>query len=140
MLFRSNADGAGGGAMLELGCGLGIPAMIYHLLGGNNTVLTNQADILSQLEKNVMDNFPKTAITSANLKDESNLKKQSTIQAMPLSWSRTDINNLLQQPGRSSNGFDIVINCGRVYEPLYCLVWKKVSSSCANDIVLLHKL
>jgi len=113
-----NADGTGGGAMLELGCGLGVPAMIYHLLGGG-TVLTDQAEILSQLEKNVMDNFPKTAITSANAKDGSDLKKKSTIQAMPLSWSRTDINDLLQQLGRSSDGFDIVINCDCVYEPLY---------------------
>ena len=80
-----NADGTGGGAMLELGCELGVPTIIYHLLGGN-TVLTNQADILFQLEKNAMDNFSKTAITSEILKDESNLKKQSTTQAMPLSW------------------------------------------------------
>mmetsp|Transcript_7798 Transcript_7798/g.14124 ORF Transcript_7798/g.14124 Transcript_7798/m.14124 type:complete len:312 (-) Transcript_7798:31-966(-) len=113
--------------MLELGCGLGVPAMIYHMLGGG-VVLTDQIDILSQLEKNVDSNFPQTAITSISRNKkrssgESEIDKQPTIHAMPLSWSRTDINGLLQEVGRSKIGFDIVINCDCVYEPLYGKSW-----------------
>lgn len=99
-------------SLLELGCGLGVPGMIYHLLGGD-VVLTDQADILSQLEKNVVDNFP----------SDDDDKQQNKIQAMPLSWSRADISALLKQLGRSDTGFDVVLNCDCVYEPLYGLSW-----------------
>lgn len=104
--------------MLELGCGLGVPGMIYHLLGGN-VVLTDQADILSQLENNVQKNFPNSTITSTSTKEaSSSLVKNHTIQALPLSWSRADVNDLLDQ-SCSISGFDLVINCDCVYEPLY---------------------
>eukprot|EP00571_Detonula_confervacea_P011882 CAMPEP_0172302460 /NCGR_PEP_ID=MMETSP1058-20130122/4158_1 /TAXON_ID=83371 /ORGANISM="Detonula confervacea, Strain CCMP 353" /LENGTH=273 /DNA_ID=CAMNT_0013012943 /DNA_START=54 /DNA_END=872 /DNA_ORIENTATION=+ len=97
-------------SLLELGCGLGVPGMIYHLIGGN-VVLTDQAEILSQLEKNVVDNFPSTD------------NKEHAIRAMPLSWSRSDVSGLLKQLGRSSIGFDVVLNCDCVYEPLYGDSW-----------------
>lgn len=97
--------------MLELGCGLGVPGMIFHMLGGN-VVLTDQADILSQLEKNV-----------ATFLEDSTNNKHNTIQAKPLSWSREDIHQLLEQLGRSSDGFDIVLDCDCVYEPLYGKSW-----------------
>lgn len=106
--------------MLELGCGLGVPGMIFHLLGGD-VVLSDQIDILSQLETNIISNFPHTATTSSP--GESTTNNLHTIQAMPLSWSRTDIKCLLQQLGRSKIGFDIVINCDCVYEPLYGKSW-----------------
>jgi len=51
--------------MLELGCGLRVPGIIFHFLGGD-IVLTDQADILSQLETNVVSNFPHTTITSTS--------------------------------------------------------------------------
>jgi len=101
-------------SLLELGCGLGVPGMIFHLLGCN-VVLTDQIEILSQLEKNVLDNFP----NAAEEKDET---KQS-ITAKPLSWSRTDVNSLLDDLGKSDTGFDIVVNCDCVYEPLYGKSW-----------------
>lgn len=106
--------------MLELGCGLGVPGMIYHLLGGD-VVLSDQVDILSQLETNIISNFPRTAKTSSP--EESGTNNLHTIQAMPLSWSRTDINCLLRDLGRSKIGFDIVLNCDCVYEPLYGKSW-----------------
>ena len=117
-------------SMLELGCGLGVPGMIYHLLGGN-VVLTDQIDIISQLEKNVKQNFPRTAVTSkcsiettsAEESADADNEQQHTIQAMPLSWSRDGICYLLQQLGRSTTGFDIVINCDCVFEPLYGKSW-----------------
>lgn len=104
--------------MLELGCGLGVPGMIFHMLGGN-VVLTDQIDILSQLENNVEKNFSETLITSNTRDGEVDRKHTHTIQAMPLSWSRKDVNSLLEQLGCSSTGFEIVINCDCVYEPLY---------------------
>ena len=101
-------------SLLELGCGLGVPGMIFHLLGCN-VVLTDQIEILSQLEKNVLDNFP-------NAEEEKDEAKQSII-AKPLSWSRTDVNSLLDDLGKSDTGFDIVVNCDCVYEPLYGKSW-----------------
>ena len=90
--------------------------MIFHLLGCN-VVLTDQAEILSQLQKNVVDNFPST--TEESTSDDGKKKQQPTIQAMPLSWSRTDVHDLLEQLEKSTVGFDIVVNCDCVYEPLY---------------------
>ena len=104
-------------SLLELGCGLGVPGMIFHLLGCN-VVLTDQIEILSQLEKNVLDNFPNA---EEEKKDET--KQSTTIKAKPLSWSRTDVNSLLDDLGKSATGFDIVVNCDCVYEPLYGKSW-----------------
>jgi len=104
-------------SLLELGCGLGVPGMIFHLLGCN-VVLTDQIEILSQLEKNVLDNFPNA---TEEKKDE--IKQSTTIMAKPLSWSRTDVNSLLDDLGKSDSGFDIVVNCDCVYEPLYGKSW-----------------
>eukprot|EP00581_Thalassiosira_minuscula_P000187 CAMPEP_0183736282 /NCGR_PEP_ID=MMETSP0737-20130205/48962_1 /TAXON_ID=385413 /ORGANISM="Thalassiosira miniscula, Strain CCMP1093" /LENGTH=289 /DNA_ID=CAMNT_0025970237 /DNA_START=171 /DNA_END=1037 /DNA_ORIENTATION=- len=114
-------------AMLELGCGLGVPGIIFHMLGGD-VVLTDQADILTQIETNIASNFSNTAIASSQNKDAASVESERnnqnhTIQAMPLSWSRTDINGLLKQLGRSDIGFDLVINCDCVYEPLYGKSW-----------------
>jgi len=129
----SDGDNKKNITMLELGCGLGVPGMIYHMLGGS-VVLTDQANILSQLEKNVVANFPETALSSDGLGPEnrwpvatnpdSDAKKNQIIRAMPLSWSRDDTSNLLRTLGLSETGFDIVINCDCVYEPLYGKSWR----------------
>lgn len=102
-------------SLLELGCGLGVPGMIFHLLGCN-VVLTDQIEILSQLEKNVLDNFP-------NATEEKKDEIKQSIIAKALSWSRTDVNSLLDDLGKSDTGFDIVVNCDCVYEPLYGKSW-----------------
>jgi len=101
--------------MLELGCGLGVPGMIYHMLG-SNVILTDQEDILTQLEKNVLDNFPYTSTARVD-------GSQHYIRAMPLSWSREGANSLLEQLHLSTDGFDIVLNCDCVFEPLYGKSW-----------------
>ena len=89
--------------------------MILHLLGCH-VVLTDQPDILSQLEKNVAFNF-------GHVDDNNDGRKKSRIQAMPLSWSRDNTNQLLIELGRETTGFDIVINCDCVFEPLYGQSW-----------------
>ena len=101
--------------MLELGCGLGVPGMIYHMLG-SNVILTDQEDILTQLEKNVLDNFPSTSTARVD-------GSQHYIRAMPLSWSREGVHSLLEQLHLSTDGFDIVLNCDCVFEPLYGKSW-----------------
>lgn len=108
-------------SILELGCGLGVPGMIFHLLGCN-VVLTDQIDILSQLQKNVDRNFstpPFSSMSSCEKEGEQNTTSKTSIQAFPLSWSREDVRSLLERVGRSDIGFDIVLNCDCVYEPLY---------------------
>jgi hypothetical protein len=106
-------------SVLELGCGLGVPGMILHLLGCH-VVLTDQLDILSQLEKNVAFNFGHVDDDNKNNNDG---RQKSRIQAMPLSWSRDNTNQLLIDLGREITGFDIVVNCDCVYEPLYGQSW-----------------
>jgi predicted nicotinamide N-methyase len=101
-------------SVLELGCGLGVPGMILHLLGCH-VVLTDQPDILSQLEKNVAFNFGHV--------DDNDGRQRSRIQAMPLSWSRDNTNQLLVELGRETTGFDVVVNCDCVFEPLYVKSW-----------------
>lgn len=117
-------------SMIELGCGLGVPGMIYHLLGGT-VVLTDQADILSQMEKNVLNNFPKTAL-SATATNEVRVELEKmgpTVQASPLSWSHEDVLKLLEQTNRSSTGFDIILNCDCVFEPLYGKSWQLLNET-----------
>jgi predicted nicotinamide N-methyase len=107
--------------LLELGCGLGVPGMIFHLLG-SNVVLTDQEDILTQLEKNVRENFPSTSISNESSSSDATAA-QHYIRAMPLSWSRTGVHSLLEQLQLSTAGFDIVLNCDCVFEPLYGKSW-----------------
>ena len=147
-------------SVLELGCGLGVPGMILHLLGCD-VVLTDQEDILSQLEKNVSRNFHDarttslrristetsatltTTTTTTEVDDDENdgddcvinniddddprrhsqrrrkRGSRATICAMPLSWSRDGMSRLLEDLNRVNIGFDVVLNCDCVYEPLY---------------------
>jgi predicted nicotinamide N-methyase len=92
-------------SLLELGCGLGVPAMMLQSIYNCRVCLTDQESILSQLEQNVKSNF----------------EGSSRITARPLSWSKDGIATLLQQ---ESQGFDVVLNCDCVYEPLYGDSWK----------------
>eukprot|EP00956_Cyclotella_meneghiniana_P007384 scaffold10076_cov69-Cyclotella_meneghiniana.AAC.1 len=117
--------------MLELGCGLGVPGMIYHLLGGN-VVLTDQANILGQLEKNVGNNFPES------LSSESTFCRDAhSIRAMPLSWSKEGISELLDQLNLSEIGFDIVLNCDCVFEPLYGKSWMPLNET-INELLRIN--
>lgn len=108
--FELNKSGDDTTTLLELGCGLGVPGMIYHMLG-STVVLTDQEDILVQLEKNVVDNFPSTAISNKASSSDS-VPATQYIRAMPLSWSREGVHSLLEQLQLSTVGFDIVLNCG----------------------------
>ena len=128
-----DADLSTGASLLELGCGLGVPGMIWHMLGGN-AVLSDQESIMSQLHGNLESNFAETTITKIGAgavergvqggSVATDAEKPShTISAHPLSWSRDGVHRLLEDSGYST-GFDYVLNCDCVYEPLYGKSWE----------------
>jgi hypothetical protein len=93
-----------GTSLLELGCGLGVPGMIWkqlllHEQMGGRVVLTDRDSLLTQLDINI----------------EKNLRYKNII-ASPLDWSTDGIKKLLNN---EINPFDICLNCDCVYEPLY---------------------
>lgn len=127
-------------SLLELGCGLGVPGMLWHKLqlqihnhNGIETnqhlqrftreyqvLLTDQPSLVSQLEANLQSNFP----------------NDSRIKARPLPWNQQGLLDLLMEdqsdavePHNSSISkvvapssffsFDICLNCDCIYEPLY---------------------
>ena len=75
-------------SLLELGCGLGVPGMMSSMMGIHHVVLTDQAQILTQLNKNIRANFPMPAATTQRSLDLSQLQ---TIQAKALPWSRKEV-------------------------------------------------
>ena len=99
------------GALLELGCGLGVPGMIWKQVlnaeGGSSSprvILTDRDSLVPQLQANVEDNF----------------RGDSSIEAVALDWSTEGIASLLRTEKESHNTiFDVCINCDCVYEPLY---------------------
>ncbi len=116
-------------SLLELGCGLGVPSMLWHLLQENerlNTpslsplvsrkvVLTDMPDLLPQLEANVKENFPESYGKSIHAK----ALDWSTVALQKL-WQE-EINNTTPQQDNTTpqRVFDICLNCDCIYEPLY---------------------
>ena len=100
---------------LELGAGLGLPGMILHGLFGWNVVLSDLEPLPRQMQLNIEKNFPETS--------------GKRIHARELDWSREGVQDLLKDTSiagssLATEGFDIVLNCDCVYEPLYGLSWK----------------
>ncbi|EJK44634.1 hypothetical protein THAOC_36813, partial [Thalassiosira oceanica] len=88
-----------------------------------DVVVTDQEDIMSQLEANVVANFPQS-------EDEGSAKySQARIRARALSWSRDGVVDLLTELDMPA-GFDVVLNCDCVYEPLYGKSWVLL-----NDVI-----
>ena len=119
--FQKNKDSSFG-SLLELGCGLGVPGMIWKQVlrqqqeqgpsssaESSRVVLTDRDSLVPQLKANVSENF----------------KNDTSIEAMALDWSKEGITSLLrhEQDRCGSNKkipiFDICLNCDCVYEPLY---------------------
>ena len=125
----ASSSGGGGGSLLELGCGLGVPGMVWKQVlvkererapssddhqepSPQRVVLTDRDSLLSQLQSNVKANFP----------------NDPTIEAKTLDWSREGITALLEEERERNNDnngdgdgpvFDVCLNCDCVYEPLY---------------------
>jgi hypothetical protein len=121
-----------GGSLLELGCGLGVPGMLWHLFQETKkgtrpeyefeyddklpprVVLTDMPDLLPQLKDNVKDNFKRYYGKSIEAKD--------------LDWSTEGLQKLWKEEqdlfATAANNdnklvFDICLNCDCIYEPLY---------------------
>lgn len=94
--------------ILELGCGLGLPGMIIHEITNCSVVLTDMNSLVEQLKTNLDANFP---LQSASRK----------IAAHALDWSKDGVQSLLDACPEHHNGkgFDIVLNCDCIFEPLY---------------------
>ena len=114
-------------SLCELGCGLGVPGMIWHQLGGD-VVLSDQPRIMSQLVQNVQSNFQETfvSLNSTTTNTTSSTSTKPTIQVEPLDWSRKGYQTLLQNTNFQQKGFDILLNCDCIYEPLYGKSWKQL--------------
>lgn len=105
--------------LCEVGCGLGVPGMVWHQLG-QDVVLTDQESIMTQLVENAKSNFVNSFLNYPDEKETGNLGK---LFVQPLTWSRLGFHKLLQSTGFHT-GFDIVLNCDCVYEPLYGKSWE----------------
>ena len=110
--------------VLELGCGLGVPGMIASLMGAR-VVLSDQESLLQQMEKNIEQNFSDNDLQS------------KLIQAIKLDWSRENLHELLRKADMSE-GFDIVLNCDCVFEPLYGESWKLLVEV-IDELLLVNK-
>ena len=96
-------------SLLELGCGLGVPGMLWYSWKKTQqqqqnkvvpqVVLTDQPDLVSQLEGNLQSNY-------SDVDDK--------IFARELSWSKEGIMEILEK-----HKFDICLNCDCIYTPLY---------------------
>ena len=93
--------------ILELGCGLGIPGILLHEITKASVVVSDMDSLVDQLKINLEKNFP------------TNLPDSERLQAHALDWSEKGVEDLLKNCDRTGKGFDIVLNCDCVYEPLY---------------------
>lgn len=98
-------------SMLELGCGLGVPGMVLHLLKGYDTTLTDMDSLVSQL--------------NGNLEKNADVLDLTRIRAAALDWSVEGAQELLESHG-GDTAFDLVLNCDCIYEPLYGRSWEKL--------------
>eukprot|EP01083_Nonionella_stella_P039892 108507_1 len=96
--------------LCELGCGLGVPGMVWHQLG-NDVVLTDQESIMAQMVENTRSNFKETFVDNKNILDGDGTSENGEladsacasseiqlgkIYAEPLTWSRDGFHRLLE--------------------------------------------
>ena len=111
--------------ILELGCGLGVPGMILQAILGCRVTLTDMDTLIESLQSNLVHN--RHEFTDFN-----------KIQGRALDWwdvensgtgSSCTLDQLIQESGGTDNedlrtaGFDVVLNCDSIFEPLYGTSW-----------------
>jgi hypothetical protein len=112
-------------SILELGCGLGVPGMVLHALYPDtcDVVLTDQEALLEPLRSNIAKLVDATHATA------------TTIRAEALDWTES-IHQWCHRMGYE-HGFDVVLNCDCIYEPLYGDSWKDLCK-CQTDLLRLR--
>lgn len=140
--------------LLELGCGLGVPGMIWHAATlGSTVILTDKDELVPQLRANLDTNF--STITN---------NCGGRIAALSLDWSVAGIQELLRNCAAAGSdcrstcdgtkttdasdgevrlpqpqllSFDIVLNCDCIFEPLYGESWKQLLA-CQQELLRLN--
>lgn len=105
-------------AVIELGCGLGVPGMVLHALRKCTVVLTDMGDLIPTVQENLNKAFP--GLDS----DTERLVAPHTILARELDWSAKGVNKLIEETGLTS--IDVVLCCDCIFEPLYGDSWKQL--------------
>jgi hypothetical protein len=141
---QSNDTTSKGASLLEVGCGLGVPAMLWHLLQETmnsdeeegedcsasitsfppRVVLTDMPDLLPQLEANVQGNFADYYGKSIQAKafdwSAQGLRDLWKEEALVLKQAHDEATTTdTQTPSPSPRVFDICLNCDCIYEQLY---------------------
>jgi predicted nicotinamide N-methyase len=118
--------------LLELGCGLGLPGILLGLLLEYHVVLTDKDSLVDQIQNNI-DHLPPLRNAC-----------HASIRADRLDWSVQGVHNLLlvrteydnNDHHHDSSGFDIVLNCDCIYEPLYGESWRMLLE-CQQELLRL---
>ncbi|KAG5188048.1 putative methyltransferase-domain-containing protein [Tribonema minus] len=111
---------AGGATVVELGCGIGVPGMVAHLLGAS-AVLTEQAELLGLLRRNLAANF---GVAHASASQVSSRRRTAPfISAAQLDWATDDPRALLRDHFEGAHP-DFILSADCIYEPLYGESWK----------------
>ncbi|OEU08583.1 hypothetical protein FRACYDRAFT_249477 [Fragilariopsis cylindrus CCMP1102] len=117
-LKQTNKNMLGSSSLLELGCGLGVPGMIWKQLllqeqkimgsSDNNNgrvVLTDRDSLITQLETNIENNF----------------HVNDNIIASPLDWS-TDVTSVERRNQDNLEGFLTKLKCSGVIGNIDCVI------------------
>jgi hypothetical protein len=103
-------------AVLELGCGLGVPGMVLHALRNCTVVLTDMGDLIPTVKQNISKVFP-----DCDLGAEATVSPHA-IAARELDWSAKGVSRLLEESRLAS--IDLVLCCDCIFEPLYGDSWR----------------
>ena len=100
--------------VIELGCGLGVPGILLGLLRPcRRVVLTDKDPLAHQLRYNL-----------EQLRGHMSELQLEVMHAASLDWSAKGVRELVASMDLPKRGFDLVLNCDCIYEPLYGDSWK----------------
>ena len=124
--------------LLELGCGLGIPGLLLGFICHCQVVLTDKESLLEQLNNNINRLYCSGGDIVQHERDISTSTTTTRrIQAASLDWSVVGAVTKLAKSFGKPNGFDAVINCDCIYEPLYGSSWCKLAE-CQEEFLRLN--